>query len=87
MEHCVGKMRIVLMLNRRVHIVTTLLQKVQDRRMDFNQPLVVVGTGRSSASELWAGVANSDSPLPASPHFIVGWRLAGKGEYLLATPA
>ena len=47
-----GKMRIVLMLNRRVHIVTTLLQKVQDRRMDFNQPLVVVGTGRSSASEL-----------------------------------
>ena len=55
--------------------------------MDFNQPLIVVGTGRSSARELWAGMANNDSPPSSSPHFIVGWGLAGKEEYLLATPS
>jgi hypothetical protein len=55
--------------------------------MDFNQPLDVVGTGRSSACELWAGVANNDTPSPASPQFTVGWEMAGKGEYLLSTPA
>lgn len=46
------KMRIVLMLNHMLHIVTTLLSRVQDRRMDFNQPLVIVGTGPSSVREL-----------------------------------
>jgi hypothetical protein len=55
--------------------------------MDFNQPVVVVGTDRSSGREPWAGVVNNDSPSPTSPYCMVGWWLAGKGEYLLATTA